>query len=154
MASNYKSSQWCMTWALHCWAQKKELGVSPEHPFFTVGDKIVYFLADNPHCFKALRNMLKVKLVDKETKEYCNWDLIRKAFYADDQQEKLLSKLCQRAIELPDGRDKMRVGYATKTISGSMVYAIGRMLAESWIVDDDEQAPYLLKVMRTICLMF
>lgn len=29
--------------------------------------------------------------------------------------------ICQRAIELPDNRDKMKVGHATKMLSGSML---------------------------------
>lgn len=48
----------------------------------------------------------------------------------------------------------MRVGYAAKTISGSMGYAIGRMLSEGRIVDEKNQAPYLLKVIRVSNSLF
>lgn len=129
---------------------KKYLEVTHERPYFDLNGKRIFFFADPPHLIKATRNnVFKNKLVDVQTKEFCNWDLIRSAFYADNQSEKLLPRITQKAIDLPDNRDKMRVKYAAKTLSGSMAYAIQRMLREGRIADTEDQAPYLLRVIRT-----
>lgn len=134
---------------------KKDLGITNESPYFNVNGKKVFFFADPPHLLKATRNMLfKNKLVDSETKEFATWDLIRAAFYADNQSEKLLPRLNQKAIQLTDNRDKMRVSYAAKTLSGTMAYALQRLLNEERIVDDAGQAPYLLKIIRTTNSLF
>lgn len=98
--------------------------------------------------------LFKNKLVDTKTNENATWELIRAAFYADNAREKLLPRLTQRAIELTDNRDKMRVKFAAKTLSGSMAYAITRLLEENRIQDPQNEAPYLLRIIKTTNALF
>ena len=34
-----------------------QLGITQENSFFTINDANIFFIYDNPHIFKALRNM-------------------------------------------------------------------------------------------------
>lgn len=135
---------------------KKDLGVTKDSPYFDVNGRSVFFFADPPHLKKAERNNLFAhQVVHKITHEFCNWDLIRSAFIADtDEDEKYLPRIQKPAIFLQKPRDKMKVSYAARAISGSMVYAIKRMLKEGKIIDHHGQAPFLLKFLSTFDLLF
>lgn len=111
-------------------ATKRALNVSNDNPHFIMNGRKRFFLVDVPHLLKALRNnLLKHCLFNTLTNEFANWDLILKAFMKDnDADEKLLPKLNKKAIFLDAPRDKMRVSYAAKVISGSMAFAISTFI--------------------------
>lgn len=131
-------------------ATKKFMGITEDKQYFEVNNRKVFYFTDPCHLEKARRNNMHAhQFVNKETEEFCNWDLIKAAYLSDcENDEKYLPRIKRDAIFLPQNRDKMKVSYATKVFSGSMCAAIRRMLDEGKISDEQDQAPYLLQHLR------
>lgn len=56
----------------------KDIGVTPEHPFFEVGGEKVYFFFDTPRRLKCTRNKFRNRTILKIVNQKTKWSHIQK----------------------------------------------------------------------------
>jgi hypothetical protein len=101
-----------------------ELGVSPEKPFFKVGERKIFCLYDVPHLIKSLRNNFLQSdfILENETLSFEN---VRQVYKIDSSSSstRALWKLSPAHI-WPNSFQKMVVRLATQVLSFSVAAAI------------------------------
>lgn len=95
----------------------KTFKVSPEYPFFLVGEKKIYFIFDIVHLIKNIRNRLREApfIIDSTL---VKWSDIRDAYYIDKNLKKsrCLGHLSEKHVN-PNNFEKMTVYLATQIFS-------------------------------------
>ncbi|KAG0437470.1 hypothetical protein HPB47_017434 [Ixodes persulcatus] len=112
-----------------------KLGVTPDHPFFMVGDERVYFMFDTPHLLKCTRNNLRkgnLQIGSKTVK----WSYIREVHSSSHPLKlKLAPKLTDRHVnQTPFGN--MKVKLAAQVLSNSVAAAVFTFAALNILAPD------------------
>lgn len=100
-----------------------ELGITPERPWFLHNGVKIFYLYDPPHIIKAIRNNL-INYNFQFDGKLASWTAIETVFNNDST---LPIRLCPKLTALhlhPNGFQKMKVKYATRTLSHTVSAAI------------------------------
>ncbi|KAG0416139.1 hypothetical protein HPB47_006686 [Ixodes persulcatus] len=127
----------------------RRLGVTPDHPFFLVGDTQVYFLFDTPHLLKCTRNNLRKHDLQIYSK------LIRWKYIVDFYKNKhplrlrLAKKLTDKHIyQTPFGN--MKVQFAAQVFSDTLSVSLATLLSLNELPPEAQATCDFLEHMKQI----
>lgn len=101
----------------------KDVGVTPEKPYFSVDGNDMYVMWDTPHLIKNARNMLKKHNAVFEN-EIASFEDIEKLYEVDSvANPRLAPRLTEKHIKLPPF-SPMNVSLATRTLSQSVASSL------------------------------
>ena len=105
----------------------KEMGITPENPWFIHNGKKIYYLYDPPHIIKAVRNNL-INYDFHFDGKVASWSDIKALYTIDSKnQYRCCHKLTNQHI-FPNGFQRMKVKYAAQvlshTVSAAMLMAV------------------------------
>mgnify|MGYP002803931165 FL=1 len=101
----------------------REMGITPDKPWFIHNGKKIYYLYDPPHIIKAVRNNL-IKYDYHFDGKVASWRDIIALYNIDSKNEyRCCPKLTNQHV-FPNGFQKMKVKYATQVLSHSVSAAM------------------------------
>jgi hypothetical protein len=101
----------------------RDLGVTPTRPWFVHNGAKIFYLYDPPHIIKAIRNNL-INYNFHFSGKVASWSDITTVYNHDKTLPiRLCPKLTDRHMQ-PNGFQKMRVKYATQTLSHTVSAAV------------------------------
>ncbi|GBM33880.1 hypothetical protein AVEN_231443-1 [Araneus ventricosus] len=110
-----------------------ELKVTPEHPFFFVGEKKMYVIFDVPHLLKCLRNNFKNYDVTFDGYKTASWKHIISLFEFDSKMtHRVVKKLTSKHVHV-SGLNKMNVKLAVQVLSESVGSALCYLTALNYL---------------------
>ena len=116
---------------------KKELGITPEKPYFFLEDyektvHKVYALFDAPHLLKSMRNNFikyDIKFLHNNSVKFAQWKHLYSAWEFDkDMPHRYAHKLTKQHVDV-DGLNKMSVKLASQALSHSVTSVLCNMIA-------------------------
>jgi hypothetical protein len=122
------------------------LGISPEHPFFSIEGEDVCYMFDVPHLIKSFRNNL-MKHSFHFDGNVASWNDILTVYHHDKNFNlRLLSKLTDSHVN-PKSFQKMKVKLATQTVSETVASCIKTYVSLGKLEDEALGTAMLLSQM-------